>query len=269
MQLKIKAAVGTHVGKVRRNNEDNFYLNGYIRSDISQCEASYQWSGKTIRFLAAVADGMGGEDRGETASLIAVERLAPCDLAKLPDAAIDCIQEANRKICTEIEHNGGKRMGSTLAALYIDQGQAVCCNIGDSRVYHLRDGVFTQLSVDHNRAWSMVEMGVLTREQAAQHPSRHELTQHLGIFEDEFMIEPAFSAPVSLQEGDRFLLCSDGLTDMVSENQLSELLSESGSPEEQVSKLIQLALDRGGRDNITALVVQLHRRPDLFGWAKQ
>lgn len=269
MQFKIKTAVGTHVGKVRKNNEDNFYLSGHIRSDVSQREASYRWNGKANRFLAAVADGMGGEDRGETASLIAVENLVPCALEQLPNAAVDCIRAANHKICIEIEHNGGKRIGSTLAALYIDQGQAVCCNIGDSRVYHLRGGVLHQISVDHNRARNMVELGVLTLEQAAQHPSRHELTQHLGIFEEEFLIEPAFSEPILLQDSDRFLLCSDGLTDMVAEDRLSELVGGSEPPEEQVSKLIQLALDQGGHDNITALVVQIQRQPRLFGWARQ
>lgn len=262
----LTAAVQTHVGRVRANNEDNFYLEGQIRSDVSQKEIKAQWSGKDHRFLAAVADGMGGEDRGETASLITVENLFDCAMEELPGAALDCVQRANRQICAEIEQNGGRRMGSTLAALYIDDGKALCCNVGDSRVYLLRDGVLTQVSVDHNRARSMVELGVLTPEQAETHPSRHELTQHLGIFEEEMVLEPELYGPVELRPGDLFLLCSDGMTDSVRDGELASRLAQGGSPEQQVEDLVGLALSRGGRDNITVAVVQVEKRPSLFPW---
>ena len=147
-------------------------------------------------------------------------------------------------------------MGSTLAALYIDEGKILCCNIGDSRCYRLRGGRLEPLSTDHNKAGRMVEMGVLTPEQAARHPSRHELTQHLGIFEEEMIIQPAFHGPEALQQGDIFLLCSDGLTDMVSEADITTCLSGDSSPEEKAEKLISMALAGGGKDNVTVLVVQ-------------
>lgn len=255
MKRKIHAAAQTHVGNVRANNEDNFYLCGHIRADVSQKEEKYRCTVRDSRFLAAVADGMGGEEFGELASLLAVRSLRPCGFDAVRDTALACVRQANSQICAEIEKNGGRRVGSTLAALYIDGGKALCCNVGDSRCYLLRDGALIQLSTDHNKARRMVELGVLTPEQAARHPSRHELTQHLGIFESEMVIEPAFSEAVTLQQGDIFLLCSDGLTDMVTEADIAALLAAGGTPEEQAADLIQMALEHGGRDNVTALVI--------------
>ena len=265
MSFRISAAARTHVGRIRTNNEDNFYLQKHIRRDVNQGSAFCGGTWKDRSFLAAVADGMGGEDSGEIASLLAVQALSPCRFEEMEGTARASIDRANEKICEEIEKNGGRRMGSTLAALYIDDGKARCCNIGDSRVYLLREGKFTRLSTDHNKAGRMVELGVLTPEQAARHPSRHELTQHLGIFEEEMVLGPAFGEPVTLHEGDVFLLCSDGLTDMVSEAAIAACLSREAPPEEQTESLVQLALDGGGRDNVTALVIQINEaRPSLW-----
>ena len=159
MNFRISAAARTHVGRIRTNNEDNFYLQDHIRKDVDQKNAEYHGDWKASRFLAAVADGMGGEAQGETASLMTVEALKPCRLEGIEEAARTAIERANREICSEIEKNGGRRMGSTLAALYIDDGKARCCNIGDSRVYLLREGKFMRLSTDHNKAGRMVELG--------------------------------------------------------------------------------------------------------------
>lgn len=103
-------------------------------------------------FWAAVADGMGGEDSGELASLLAVRALEPCSFEQMGKTAQISITRANSHICNQIKKNGSRRMGSTLTALYIDDGRALCCNIGDSRCYLLRDEMLTLLSTDHNRA---------------------------------------------------------------------------------------------------------------------
>ena len=168
------------------------------------------------------------------------------------------------RMLEEMKRRGNRRMGSTLTALYIDDGKAVCCNVGDSRGYLLRGGKLSQLSVDHNKAGRMVELGVLTPKQAARHPSRHELTQHLGIFADEMVIEPAMSQPVKLEDGDLFLLCSDGLTDMVSPEDIKKILSGKALPQEMVKELIQLALAGGGRDNVTAIVLQIREKAPVW-----
>ena len=216
------------------------------------------------RFLAAVADGMGGEEQGERASLMAVKALKPCTFEEIKAEAVSAIDKANREICEEIEGRGGRRMGSTLVSLYMDEGKAVCCNVGDSRAYLLREGRLSQLSVDHNKAGRMVELGVLTPEQAARHPSRHELTQHLGIFADEMVIEPAMSQPVELADGDLFLLCSDGLTDMVSPKELKAVLSGRSTSREMAEKLVELALAGGGRDNVTVIVLQIQEKKPVW-----
>ena len=268
MSLCITASALSHAGKVRINNEDNYYLQGHIRENVEQKQVKYSCAAQGNRFLAAVADGMGGEEYGEYASLFAVQSLRPCSFDKTEKTAMDSMEEANFHICSAIQNNGGKRMGSTLAALYMDDGKALCCNIGDSRCYFLRDGKLFQLSTDHNKAKRMVELGVLTPEQAARHPSRHELTQHLGIFQEEMRIQPAFSPVVELQPGDRFLLCSDGLTDMVTNSSIASCLAGGGTPEEQAFSLVQRALDAGGRDNVTVLVIQIEkRRRSLLHWA--
>ena len=184
----VDGAARTHTGRVRSNNEDNFYLQGRYREDVEQGEDEAVCRASDRRFLAAVADGMGGEEQGEKASLMAVRALKPCSFGEISSQAAAAVDEANREICEEIENQGGRRMGSTLVSLYMDEGKAVCCNVGDSRAYLLREGKLSQLSVDHNKAGRMVELGVLTPEQAARHPSRHELTQHLGIFADEMVM---------------------------------------------------------------------------------
>ena len=226
--------------------------------DEAVCRASDR------RFLAAVADGMGGEEQGEKASLMAVRALKPCSFGEISSQAAAAVDEANREICEEIENQGGRRMGSTLVSLYMDEGKAVCCNVGDSRAYLLREGRLSQLSVDHNKAGRMVELGVLTPEQAARHPSRHELTQHLGIFADEMVIEPAMSQPVELADGDLFLLCSDGLTDMVSPKELKAVLSGRSTSREKAEKLVELALAGGGRDNVTVIVLQIQEKKPVW-----
>lgn len=267
MKFSITAAARTHTGLVRGNNEDNLYLCGQYRRDISLGEFRTEHRGGAGEFLAAVCDGMGGETKGECASLLAVQNLIPSKFDKIRETAQVCIRQANTQICAEIEKNGGRRMGSTLAALYIDEGKAISCNIGDSRVYLLREGALRQLSTDHNKARRMIELGVLTPEQAARHPSRHELTQHLGIFEHEMILEPAFSETIELRPGDRFLLCSDGLTDMAAEQDISKKLREDLPPEKQAEDLVQMALEGGGRDNITVVVVHVKEKSGPF-WAK-
>ena len=260
----VDGAARTHTGRVRSNNEDNFYLQGRYREDVEQGEDEAVCRAADRRFLAAVADGMGGEEQGEKASLMAVRALKPCSFGEISSQAAAAVDEANREICEEIENQGGRRMGSTLVSLYMDEGKAVCCNVGDSRAYLLREGKLSQLSVDHNKAGRMVELGVLTPEQAARHPSRHELTQHLGIFADEMVIEPAVSQTVELEDGDLFLLCSDGLTNMVSMEDLKAVLSGGVSPQEMAKELVRLALAGGGRDNVTVIVLQIREKEPVW-----
>ena len=261
--MKIQASVICHVGCVRSNNEDNYYLQGQIRQNVEQLSSRAEFDGGEDRILFAVADGMGGEAQGEFASLVAVKSLCPCAFEQIRMEAARSIAQANALICQEISQIG-RRMGTTLAALYLDAGKAVVCNVGDSRVYLLRSGSLTQLSTDHSQVQQLVDLGILTREEARHHKGRHALTQHLGILEHEMIIQPAFSQSLELKDGDTFLLCSDGLTDMVEDETIHSILS-FGTPESQVQELIGKALAAGGRDNVTVLVATVSEQEACNG----
>ncbi|MBR0093501.1 MAG: serine/threonine-protein phosphatase, partial [Lachnospiraceae bacterium] len=212
--MKQSAYVRSDVGRVRENNEDNYYFCGYIREDVTMLRSAAVCETEYTPTLYAVCDGMGGESHGEAASLIAVRHLHPYEYSGVKTGADSDLQAANDEICGEIKKRGCARMGTTLAALYLDKEMAVVCNIGDSRIYLLRHGLLTQLSTDHDEAASLVRMGMLTKEQARTDKRRHALTQYLGVPPEEMTLEPAFDE-VRLLPGDRFLLCSDGITDLI------------------------------------------------------
>ncbi len=257
MANQIVYAVKTHQGYVRSNNEDNYYVNGQYKHDVLENQAELSGTVAEECFLAAVCDGMGGEACGELASLKAVESLEGCSFKDVYMAADESVKRANNKICDMIRQNEGKRSGSTLAALYIDGGRAVSCNLGDSRVYFFHDGVLKQISTDHNMASRMVQEGLMTKEQAKQWPGRHQITKYLGVYEEEMAVEPDFSDVYDIRKGDIFLICSDGLTDMLWDEEIADVLASKQSASYQTEELVRLALESGGRDNITVIVIQI------------
>lgn len=255
MTMILEAVVISHAGKVRTNNEDNFYLQGLYRNDVNQLQSYIYHQGTDQRALYAVADGMGGAENGELASLMVVQNLKSCEWSEIHKTAGDSIQKANEQICKEITEQKLDAMGSTLAALYIDQGKAMVCNVGDSRVYRFLHGELEQLSMDHTQVQMMVSMGLLSKEEAKTRKERHVLTQNIGIMPEEFMIEPFFSDSVSLEKEDLFMICSDGLTDMVTDSEIREILSH-GTVEQKAQQLVAAALMNGGKDNITVIVLK-------------
>ena len=177
--MYLEATVLCDVGKVRQNNEDNYYIQGNVRQNLTMQHVEEKYHGAAIQSLFAVADGMGGEADGEVASLVAVQSLRKCALKDVRQEALEAVMEANEMICNEIMRKGGKRMGSTLTALYVDEGKAIVCNIGDSRAYLLRNGILTQISEDHTIVQQMVNMGAITKEEARTHRKRHMLSQNI------------------------------------------------------------------------------------------
>jgi len=254
--MHLEAVVLCNVGKVRQNNEDNFYLQGKVRQNLALQYAEESYKGSVDQSLFAVADGMGGEENGEIASLVTVQSLRPSAIEDVYEVAMESIGEANEMLCDEMLQNGGKRMGSTLAALYVEGDKAVVVNVGDSRVYHVRNGVPEQLSRDHTIVQQMVDMGVLTKEEARTHKKRHVLSQNIGIFPEEMVIEPYVTEPEEVKAGDVFLLCSDGLTDMVTDEEIGAVM-RTGDIYKQAEKLVELALEHGGRDNVTVMLVKI------------
>lgn len=251
-------AAQTHPGKVRENNEDNFYIAGCWRRDVAQTEYEVAGVAENGYLLASVCDGIGGQELGEEASLIAVETLHGCyggaDGNRLQDDPMQYVNAANDCICERMR-KFGQRLGTTFTALEFADDTVFATNLGDSRIYRLRDKELLQLSTDHTILARMIRAGQLTEEEAAVHPMRHQITQYLGIFPEDMLLEPADVPPTEIQPGDRYLLCSDGLTDMLSDQEIGELLGAPGDMAEIARNLVQEALERGGRDNVTVAVI--------------
>jgi PPM family protein phosphatase len=226
-------ATATHQGMVRDQNEDAVYPTSSGES--------------TGEVLAIVADGMGGHVAGEVASRIAVNAAASSDLG-----AADRVAASNRAIREEVSRDPGlEGMGTTMTLLKIDGTAATIGHIGDSRAYLLRDGDLRQVTEDHTVAAEYVAQGQLSAEEAATHPQRHMLLRTLGLTRFVNVDEIKFD----LIAGDRILLCSDGLTEMVTQDMISEILA-SGTPDEVVWELVEKANEAGGVDNITVVVVE-------------
>jgi serine/threonine protein phosphatase PrpC len=229
----------THAGKVRANNEDALLV-GEGRDET----------------LFVVADGIGGFEAGEVASRIAVDVLK--ELA--PGASFEgAISEANRRILAA--GRGDERlsgMGTTVVAVRFggtrDEPVAQVAHVGDSRAYLLRGGSLRPVTEDHSLVAELVRSGDLTRDQAAEHPQKNLITRALGA-DEEVEVD---TAVLPVEAGDRFLLCSDGLSDMIPETRIGEILAEApGDPEKPARSLVSAALDAGGADNVTVIVVDV------------
>lgn len=225
-------ATATHQGMVREKNEDAVF-------PTSSGESS-------DGVLVIVADGMGGHVAGEVASRIAINAAASSDLG-----AVERVEAGNRAIREEVARDPGlEGMGTTMTLLKVDNDVATIGHIGDSRAYLLRDGEFLRLTEDHTVAAEYVAQGQITPEEAARVPQRHMLLRTLGLTRFVSVDE----IEVDLNPGDRILLCSDGLTEMVSDEDVSKTLAE-GTPDDVVWELVELANDAGGVDNISVVVV--------------
>ena len=251
------------VGLVRKNNEDNFYCNG---ETLNQEKIFLNGTAENP-CIFAVCDGMGGEEHGELASLTAVkvleEHVEKIKLAASSNHVDEAVQafitDANDKICSVMRENSF-RMGTTLAIVVISDNFIKAYNIGDSRIYEFQNGVLSQISEDHTIAQQKVKMGLLTSEEARHDKSRHVLTRCLGVFEDEMILTPHIIPPLSIGKELRLLLCSDGLTDMLSNQQIQNILLSNCDSKSAVNSLINSALQNGGRDNVTCLIIDFKQK---------
>lgn len=272
--MKYEAYLMSHGGHVRANNEDNGYLDGRFRENDKTF--SWEWAASAEgNLLAAVFDGMGGEENGETASRLAAETMAETakgSFSAEPEGEARDVPKGQkgpkRRFSRNLEpyvRKAGERilslagrahMGTTYTALSIENDICFFSNLGDSRGYLYRDGRLAQMTKDHNMVRELYLNGVITKEQADRHPDRHTLYQYLGIRDEDGMVpEPHTADPVKARPGDICLLCSDGLTEMLEDSRIASLLEEGGSAGTLARRLVQKALDAGGRDNVTVAVV--------------
>jgi len=257
MPLAVEVAAKTDVGCVRTNNEDNF--------------------GYDLRYgIFVVCDGMGGQAAGEVASKLGVDTLlayfrqaaqtgeyqqsgAPVDgLSREGAALASAIRLANHTIFKAgQQQTASAGMGSTLVAALIKGNALSIANVGDSRIYLIRQGVIQQLTQDHSLVMEQVRRGYLTREQAEHSEMQNIILKALGSEEN---VDPDVEDLVVLA-GDTLLMCSDGLTKYIHDNEILQMVSASRTLGQTCSELIQAAKDRGGDDNITCLLLKMVERP--------
>ena len=215
--MKYKVDFISHQGNIRAKNEDNAYINGKYRKEVEE---------------------------------LIVPNLFDHWISK---NIMDYIYEVNFRIST---HTINRKMATTYAALSIENNIYCFSNIGDSKGYLCRNGKIRKMTKDHNTVQLLVEEGLLTEEQAKKHPQRHAIYQALGMQEEDIEPEPYISEKQNAQEGDLLLLCTDGITDMITEAEIEEILLDK-MIQNKVEVIVDKAMENGGKDNITALIVEV------------
>lgn len=255
MAYQIEYAYTCHIGKIRNNNEDNFWCCGDSleaqNQGMSHIRSGYMKQSEYP--LLAVFDGMGGESCGEMAAFLAAEacgehfKTAKDGIRNDPEEFLNEICESmNQAICDYGRTNKINSMGTTAALLAFAEDAVYSCNLGDSRIYKSDREKFYQISQDH----------VLGRSLFGKAP----LTQYLGMEEENLHLEPSISRQ-EIKIGDRFLLCSDGITDMLSDGEIADILSRDIPVAKTVEILVDRALKKGGRDNITVVLCEIMEQP--------
>jgi protein phosphatase len=246
--FEVIAAIRTDAGCRREHNEDSVV---FIRpGDVGML------SSKGV--LTVVADGMGGHSAGEMASRIAVEIIGRRYFESSTEwrsALVESIHDANAAILERSRREDWlSDMGTTCTALAIREGFAWCGHVGDSRLYLVRDGQIYAMTQNHSAVMERVRMGLLTREEARRHEDRNVIVRSLGSRAD--LCVDTWDEPLPLINGDRFVLCSDGLYDIVEDSEINMLVAKA-DPFDAAQRLIALTRERGAPDNVTAAIVGL------------
>jgi len=245
----LQIASRTDIGLVRQGNEDNLYV---VPTDHAAIEKE--------GVLVGVADGMGGHNAGEVASQIAVETLATyydtvAEGVTEEQRLAKTIQKANERILDRSNENlDCQGLGTTLTSLLVKGEQAIIGHVGDCRIYLCRKGRLTQITMDHSLVQEAVREGILTPEQARVHPQRNIITRALGTQED---LE-VDTLTLTTRPGDLFFVSSDGLHGLLEDFEMEDLIHQAKGEVDQVTDaLVEAALDQGGTDNITIVVVRI------------
>jgi protein phosphatase len=250
LMLDIQFGQSSDFGKVRTNNEDA--MGSFIPASRQQT--------RSHGYLFAVADGVGGMDLGEVASATAIATLTE-QFAKAQSGAMlvsllpRLIQHANSAVhdCTLSPQYRGKKMATTLVACALRHDQAIVSHVGDSRCYLVRNGQARQVTQDHTWVNEQRKMGIITAAEMAESDSRHILIRSLG---PEMFVSPDTTA-LTVQAGDVFVLCSDGLHDGMTDAALAEIVSQPGNMDDIAKELVRRAVELDGNDNTTAQVIRV------------
>jgi serine/threonine protein phosphatase PrpC len=250
----LSVAGQTDIGRVREKNEDAFVVADLTGGTLLAETPHARFDVGERGVLLAVSDGMGGAQAGEVASALVVETLtralkdAPAD-APRPALMNDAIQKAHQAVWDTAKRES-KKMGATLTAVFVHQGQAYIAEVGDSRAYLLRAGKMCQLTHDQSMVQMLVDTGVIEPEQAEHSPIRNVILQAMG---NQPNVKVAL-AKLELRDRDCLVLCSDGLTGLVHDDEIKDVVLASGRPEVACKQLVDLANQRGGKDNITVVI---------------
>ncbi len=232
----MRAEALTHVGLVRKGNEDSYLLNESLG-------------------LFVVADGMGGHEAGEVASKIAVQTVerALSGAAAKQGALPSAIRQANNEIYMQAQVDHGLHgMGTTITAVHCFADQVNIGHVGDSRAYLIRGGQATLLTRDHSLVNELLRCGQITEQEAENHPQKNIVTRALGT---EPMVDVDILTPI-IEPHDKLLLCTDGLSNLIKGEEMAKIIQAERSTSLALKALVQMALDRGGFDNITALLIE-------------
>jgi PPM family protein phosphatase len=251
----IKASVINDIGKIRKSNQDNFIFNGMITGvEHNHCQLNHSvMLDSTNKFLVGVFDGMGGESNGDLAALISAKMFLELENENIVELCHEKISEyyskANDAVCDECKKLKS-RMGTTAATILFTEHLAHISNIGDSRIYLVRDSKILQLSRDHTENQRLIE------NVSNNSVKKSRLTQYLGIFSHEYIIEP-FMTFLETRLNDVYLICSDGITDMLSDSEIELILLENDDVHQISKLLLDKAISNGGVDNTTAIVCKV------------
>jgi len=263
--VKIELSALSDVGLKRENNEDSILLWDLKEQGEMADGGALTCSLDSNPCLLVVSDGMGGETAGQVASRTAVSSLSEFasssfktklldDPEKLVNWLVKGVEHVNRTVVKKSQQDASlKGMGATLTVAAAIPGRLLIAHVGDSRLYHLRDGRIRQLTVDHTFVQRLVAMGQVSAAEAKEHAQRHLLVQAIGSGKD--LEIDRLAAPLSA--GDRVMLCSDGLYDLVAGETIVGILSTNASPLDQCRNLVEAAKQAGGDDNISVIVAHV------------
>ena len=262
-RIVLQLAVISHIGCVRGNNEDNFYVNGDLMEagEVNQ-GARFRTVSSRDHHLLCICDGMGGLEGGERASGLAVKRIGTLDKpASIQELSVHIdafAREVSDAIRKDAQKSGDQvKEGTTLAMAYLSGETMHTANVGDSRVYVLRNGVLNQVSKDHTQLYQRMLAGQLTREQVRKHPDSNRIDHYLGMPEDRISNDFVYHYNCSLCNSDRVFLCSDGISDLIPDAKMEEILRNNASPMDAALQMTEEALEMGGKDNATVIVADV------------